>query len=302
MPSVRVRRNTATAAALVPPERLQNLSTNPHGCSQQEETTPEQRSDGSSDADKDMKDGGVVILAPPISTGETTDGLMSYFGLGDGVEAKLQSWEDTRRDLEKGLPYGGKAVRAVGELTPTSEASEEAWEDEQHDDEVVEHLDVIDPQIGAVSHLQNFANSVMIPYFPELYSRKPMLDLPTPATSRPSAGQPAPSATNTSGLRLRKPTLSTQQPEPSAETVSTPDKFQIKPAHKDSDTIESSEEDALDQHVKDVLHKSKREWLKRSLKGVWTFLKTPMGIITGIYGFLVVFWGAALVLFLVGKA
>jgi hypothetical protein len=66
-----------------------------------------------------------------------------------------------------------------------------------------------------------------------------------------------------------------------------------------SDSTE--EEDALDQHVKDVLKKSKKEWLKRTLKGVWAFLKTPIGIITGIYGFLVVFWGAALVIFLLGE-
>lgn len=56
----------------------------------------------------------------------------------------------------------------------------------------------------------------------------------------------------------------------------------------------------MDQHVKDVLKKSKKEWLKRSMKGVWAFLKTPMGFIVGIYGFLVVFWGAALVIFLAG--
>jgi len=34
------------------------------------------------------------------------------------------------------------------------------------------------------------------------------------------------------------------------------------------------------------------------MMGVWSFLKTPLGIITGIYGFLVVFWGAAIVIFL----
>jgi len=36
------------------------------------------------------------------------------------------------------------------------------------------------------------------------------------------------------------------------------------------------------------------------LKGLWAYLKTPMGFVVGIYGFLVVFWGAAIVLFLLG--
>ncbi|KAG1866516.1 hypothetical protein DFJ58DRAFT_724013 [Suillus subalutaceus] len=55
-------------------------------------------------------------------------------------------------------------------------------------------------------------------------------------------------------------------------------------------------DELLDRHVEDVL--TGRSKVKRTLQGVWSFLKTPIGIITGIYGFLVVFWGAALVLFL----
>jgi hypothetical protein len=37
---------------------------------------------------------------------------------------------------------------------------------------------------------------------------------------------------------------------------------------------------------------------RQTLRGVWEFLKTPKGIIAAIYGFLVVFWGAAIVIFL----
>jgi hypothetical protein len=85
------------------------------------------------------------------------------------------------------------------------------------------------------------------------------------------------------------------------QTPSKTEESSAKPADDASTATDSSEEDALDQHVKNVLKKSKKEWLKRSLKGVWAFLKTPMGIITGIYGFMVVFWGAALVLFLLGE-
>jgi len=44
--------------------------------------------------------------------------------------------------------------------------------------------------------------------------------------------------------------------------------------------------------------KTRIEFIKRTLAGTWTFVKTPMGFVTAIYGFLVVFWGAAIVLFL----
>lgn len=63
---------------------------------------------------------------------------------------------------------------------------------------------------------------------------------------------------------------------------------------------EVADEHELDRHVKHVLRAKRREKAKRALRGLWAFLKTPMGIVTGIYGFLVAFWGAALVLFLLG--
>lgn len=122
-------------------------------------------------------------------------GLMSYFGIGNGIEETMQSREDEKRDLEKGDRGGGQ------EYSRMEEPLEEA-EEEHHEDEVVEHLDVIgerslqedllsqdslsrltDPEISAVSHLQNFANSVMVPYFPELYNRRPTLSLPGTAAA-----------------------------------------------------------------------------------------------------------------------
>jgi hypothetical protein len=63
------------------------------------------------------------------------------------------------------------------------------------------------------------------------------------------------------------------------------------------DVEEEAEKDhELDAHVKDVL--TRKDQIRRMLQGLWVFLKTPMGIITAIYGFLVVFWGAAIVIFL----
>jgi hypothetical protein len=49
-------------------------------------------------------------------------------------------------------------------------------------------------------------------------------------------------------------------------------------------------EEALDKHVEHVLRK--RDKVKRTLKGLWAFVKTPIGFITAVYGFLVAFWGA----------
>jgi hypothetical protein len=68
------------------------------------------------------------------------------------------------------------------------------------------------------------------------------------------------------------------------------------------DDVEELEKDHdLDKHVRHVLtRKSKKEKAKRMLQGLWTYVKTPMGFVVAVYGFLVVFWGAAIVLFLLG--
>jgi len=62
------------------------------------------------------------------------------------------------------------------------------------------------------------------------------------------------------------------------------------------DEERNGSQDQLEMHIEELL--SRRDKLIRSLRGLWAFLKTPIGIVTGIYGFLVVFWGAAIVLFL----
>ncbi|KAI9001071.1 hypothetical protein BD414DRAFT_574554 [Trametes punicea] len=129
--------------------------------------------------------------------------------------------------------------------------------EEHHSDDIVEHLDVIDPQISTVSTLTNAANAIVVPPL-SFYSRKPVVVLPQ---------------------KRKKKKRKQGDPE------------------KGVDQEEELEyEDALDQHVEDVL--TKRDQFRRVMQGVWSFVKTPLGIVTAIYGFLVVFWGTGIVFFL----
>jgi len=41
-----------------------------------------------------------------------------------------------------------------------------------------------------------------------------------------------------------------------------------------------SDKNALDQHVEDVL--SRRDKFRRTMQGLWAYLKTPVGILTGV--------------------
>lgn len=127
-----------------------------------------------------------------------------------------------------------------------------------------------------MTYLQDAANTIMLPPIPSLFKSKATITLDTPFPTRRRSTNPNIHSDSNSG----------------------PHTINSDPEHGDS------AEDLLDTHVKDVLSKKKRspkkEWFVRSMKGAWAFVKTPIGIITAIYGFLVAFWGAAIVLFLLG--
>jgi len=61
----------------------------------------------------------------------------------------------------------------------------------------------------------------------------------------------------------------------------------------------AEEKAALDDHVRHVLH-SKRARFGRTMKGFGRYMRNPLGFIVTLYFFLITFWGAAWVLFLIG--
>ncbi|TFY59690.1 hypothetical protein EVJ58_g5638 [Rhodofomes roseus] len=136
------------------------------------------------------------------------------------------------------------------------------FDGDHHPDDIVEHLDVIDPQIATVATLTNAANAIVIPPL-DWYSRKPVVVLPR---------------------RRRKKVAKDRQ--------SAAEKGQA----GDKENSDDEDEDNLDMHIEDVLRK--RDRARRVMQGVWSFVKTPLGVVTAIYGFLVVFWGTGLVFFL----
>ncbi|KAF8195787.1 hypothetical protein K438DRAFT_1587011 [Mycena galopus ATCC 62051] len=168
----------------------------------------------------------------PDSEGRVTTPPLSHHS---GVEVDVVT--RARADGEPGL---------IGSALSLPRSDHQA-DDLDHHDDIVEHLDVIDPQVGTVSALTNAANALLFP--PTWYSHKPVVTLSGPQD------------------------LSDIEERPGKEY-----------------------EDSLDRHIDDVLKKPSK--FKRTMKGVWAFLKTPLGVLAGIYGFCVVFWGAAIVFFL----
>ncbi|KAK8849411.1 hypothetical protein IAR55_004743 [Kwoniella newhampshirensis] len=229
-------------------------------------------------------------------------------------------------------------------------------------DDMVGLLDCIDPHVSTVNHLQNMTNSVLIPHFPQLWSRRPEVQLPETtseeslipqsgkdssdglpsgrsrsATTRsrtgtisrflpdfmsghessPVSGVPSTSATDpppSSSWGGAHPIPIPEEPataEGSTEQDQRPSSYsdlvpplgsasQIEAQEMEDDIADIKEDHELDRHVKHMLKQNKRAKAKRALQGLWTFVKTPMGFFTAVYGFCVAFWGAAIVLFLLG--
>ncbi|TKY86207.1 hypothetical protein EX895_005032 [Sporisorium graminicola] len=155
------------------------------------------------------------------------------------------------------------------ESTPESERSSLS---DEHSAYLVDTLEVVDPGVSAAGHLSNIGNSLMFPNIPGLYDRRPVIDLP-------AQGVDSNAASTEATLQLEEGRPRTTIPLATA-------------SEKDHDDLH------LDAYVHELL--TKKQKFKRAMQGVWAFLKTPVGVVAGIYGFLVVFGGAALVLFLVG--
>lgn len=199
-----------------------------------------------------------------------------------------------RRDEER------RATRAsrFQELDPSSSSDGNDLDLERQDqvqilddgefenDEIVDTLDVVDPGVSAVTHLSNIANSIIFPPIPSLYSRAPIINLPiTEEESRTSTDNSTIDGSRTSTGGITPNELEGQEliHAPEALTKSKTELAEISPPPPKN----------LDEHVKEVLRK--RDMIKRGLKGVWAFVKTPLGVIAAIYGFLVVFFGAGYV-------
>lgn len=170
--------------------------------------------------------------------------------------------------------------RDSGDLERQADQEDHQDEDdaEFENDEIVDTLEVVDPGISAVTHLSNIANSIIFPPIPSLYSRAPVINIPLVEESESRASTDG-STTDTSGYSTAGATPNEVE-APEALTKSKTELAKISPPPPKN----------LDEHVKEVLRK--RDMIKRGLKGVWAFMKTPLGVIATIYGFLVVFFGA----------
>ncbi|OJD34962.1 uncharacterized protein BKCO1_19000117 [Diplodia corticola] len=204
-----------------------------------------------------------------------------------------------------------------------------------YDSRIVDLLDVIDPEVSALSSLTNIQNSLFVPQLGRFVNRRPTYDLSRlpayPAAGGREAGSKekqgelevaaaAAAAGQPSGRPLQhmptmpelRPMRSAERPRTSADRPGTPSEraFSITSALSESRyavlphgiTLEGwTEEDKaeLNDYVRHMLH-SRRSRFKRSLKGFGKYVSKPLGFLVTLYATLITLFGLAWVLFLIG--
>lgn len=174
---------------------------------------------------------------------------------------------------------------------------------------------IADPEISALTTLNNVQNSLFLPNLPWLYNRQPTYDLGQQtsessdeemgAVGREKSQQQDVQPMTQEGEAMRAAggrgltrintidsILSTMDEGPDHHYAVLPHGASL-PGWTDE------EKAILDDHVRHVLH-SKRAKFKRTMRGFGRYVKNPLGFIVTLYFFLITFWGAAWVLFLIG--
>ncbi|KAL7421280.1 hypothetical protein Q5752_004165 [Cryptotrichosporon argae] len=284
--------------------------------------------------------GSVGVASPPLTaarkrSADVEAGRPATAGAAAarGDEARGEGEGEGKSPRLTGDSAGRRRSDSVARAVGADDAFDDDGSGRLHDN-VVGLLDVVDPTVGTVNHLQNMTNSVIFPHIPQLWSRRPEVVLSeTPTASEDGEqidGLPVPATAKTARSRgstfsrLLSPRERTYTvaaaPTPAEPLVSVRAGSPVSPpsvagssaalhelaraefgAELDADVDALEKEHVLDAHVKHVLsRKSATDTLRRVGRGVWAFVKTPMGAFTAVYGFLVAFWGAAIVLFLLG--
>ena len=193
-----------------------------------------------------------------------------------------------------------------------------------HEDEVVDYLDVVDPEVATVTALQNVGNSIFFPPIPYLYNRRPTISLPsanlrrgpsTPTSTpqhearpddiemglRPGSAQDGvDQGTDTDSIRrtgfgsIRR--VASLVPGRKKKQVPPTSEEERRKHIKEWAQMDEEERNELDEHVHLLL--TKKAKFKRAARGFWRYVKTPHGFIITTYAFLITFWGTAICLFL----
>ncbi|EXJ60881.1 hypothetical protein A1O7_05034 [Cladophialophora yegresii CBS 114405] len=195
----------------------------------------------------------------------------------------------------------------------------------EYETEVVDLLDVLDPEVSTLTTLNNVQNSLFVPDLGKWINRRPTYNLSRRTTQ---TRRPEPVKEETGMAPVQRGLAGTEEPapEPTEEELAPPETMQrtwswqrrpqIERTHSITSVVTDShyavlphgvsldgwsEEDkeALDDHVRHMLH-SKRSKFKQRMIAFGKYIQKPLGFFVFLYATLITLFGLAWVLFLIG--
>ncbi|CAG8119525.1 unnamed protein product [Penicillium salamii] len=246
-----------------------------------------------------------VTSPPPVESGRENGG--DYFQAPEGEQpeapaAVARPPGRLRRTSQAALNrFSRNRASTVTGAPPTMSTQKEEEPANEYGSHVVDVLDVIDPEVSALSTLTNVQNSLFIPNLGGFINR-----MPTYTITRPQYSSDEEQGTTTDEGELseeaklkQRPTLEQLRPFTSMSSVLRGPRYAVLPEGHGLEGWTREDFAELNDHVRHMLH-SRRSKFKRSMKGFGQYVRKPLGFLVTLYATLITLFGLAWVLFLIG--
>ncbi|KKK17186.1 hypothetical protein ARAM_007402 [Aspergillus rambellii] len=186
-------------------------------------------------------------------------------------------------------------------ITVTGTSPVPGMDGQEYDPHIVDVLDVIDPEVSALSTLTNVQNSLFIPNLGSFLNRSQTYTLSPP----PELDSREETTTTDEGegdeLKVPEPRPALERPLTSISSVleEGETRFAVLPEGITLDGWSQQDIEQLNDHVRHMLH-SRRSKFKRAMKGFGKYVSKPLGFLVTLYATLITLFGLAWVLFLIG--
>ncbi|KAH8648699.1 hypothetical protein BX600DRAFT_389001 [Xylariales sp. PMI_506] len=177
-----------------------------------------------------------------------------------------------------------------------------------YDSQIVDLLDVVDPEVSTLSSITNVQNSLFVPSLGRFINRRPTYNLTPFPTSTGNRMQPADTAPTQpcdeegKGRLEIPPSDSSSQSRPAIRRIPstmTEQFFAVRPNEVSFADWTPEDLAELDDHVRHMLH-SRGHAFRRRLRAFRQYCRTPLGFFVTLYATLITLFGLAWVLFLIG--
>ncbi|KAL2865604.1 DUF2985 domain-containing protein [Aspergillus lucknowensis] len=171
----------------------------------------------------------------------------------------------------------------------------------EYDPHVVDVLDVIDPEVSALTTLTNVQNSLFVPNLGPLLNRNQTYTLSPPSETEKGETTSTEEEEERDELKGLEPHPALERPMTSISTAldEAEPHFAVLPEGHTLEGWSHHDVEVLNDHVRHMLH-SRRSKFKRSMKGFGKYVSKPLGFLITLYATLITLFGLAWVLFLIG--